>query len=370
MSVPLFDCRVDPARLEALDPLWRSGALAAGPAVGTLEMRLSARLNDRPVVATSDMTQALCLALRLAGVGAGDEVATLALNCMSSNSAIAMVGAKPVWVDVDPWTAVVDLDDLARCIGPRTRAVVIYHVAGHVANLAALRQLCDDAGLPLIEDANNALGAEWNGRPAGTFGDQAILSFYPNRQLNGIEGGAIVCRPQDADRARRLRRFGIDTARFRTADGEIDPMLDVPEIGISASLPHVNATLALQGCDDLDERIGKNRRNVAQLRDALADVTDLRFVEEVPGARSVFWVALVRSPRRDMIMARLKGSGIQCSRLHHRNDRYSGFYVAARELPGTDVMEREMFALPAGWWLSQDDLARIVDVVRTDAMGR
>ena len=370
MSIPLFDCRVDPARLAALDPLWRSGALAAGPAVAALETRLSARLDDRPVVATSDMTQALCLALRLAGVGVGDEVVTLALNCMSSNSAIAMVGATPVWVDVDPRTAVVDLDDLAACIGPRTRAVVIYHVAGHVGDLAALRRLCDDAGLPLIEDTNNALGAEWNGRPAGTFGDQAILSFYPNRQLNGIEGGAIVCRPQDVDRARRLRRFGINTARFRTPDGEIDPMLDVPEIGVSASLPHVNATLALKGCDDLDERIGLNRRNVTQLREALADVTDLRFVEELPGARGVFWVALVRSQRRDALMARLKASGVQCSRLHHRNDRYSGFDAASRDLPGTDVMEREMFALPAGWWLSQDDLARIVDVVRADAMGR
>lgn len=370
MSIPLFDCRVDPARLEALDPLWRSGALAAGPAVAALEARLSARLDDRAVVATSDMTQALCLSLRLAGVGPGDEVVTLALNCMSSNSAIAMVGATPVWVDVDPRTAVVNLDDLAACIGPRTRAVVIYHVAGHVGDLAALRQLCDDARLPLIEDANNALGAEWNGAPAGTFGDQAILSFYPNRQLNGIEGGAIVCHPQDADRARRLRRFGIDTARFRTADGEIDPMLDVPEIGVSASLPHVNATLALQGCQDLDERIGLNRRNVMQLREALADVTDLRFVEEMPGARGVFWVALMRSPRRDTLMARLKASGVQCSRLHHRNDRYTGFGAASRDLPGTDVMEREMFALPAGWWLSQDDLSRIVDVIRADAMGR
>lgn len=370
MSIPLFDCRVDPARLEALDPLWRSGALAAGPAVAALEARLSARLDDRAVVATSDMTQALCLSLRLAGVGPGDEVVTLALNCMSSNSAIAMVGATPVWVDVDPHTAVVNLDDLAACIGPRTRAVVIYHVAGHVGDLAALRQLCDDAELPLIEDANNALGAEWNGAPAGTFGDQAILSFYPNRQLNGIEGGAIVCHPQDADRARRLRRFGIDTARFRTADGEIDPMLDVPEIGVSASLPHVNATLALQGCHDLDERIGLNRRNVMQLREALADVTDLRFVEEMPGARGVFWVALTRSPRRDTLMARLKASGVQCSRLHHRNDRYTGFGAASRDLPGTDVMQREMFALPAGWWLSQDDLSRIVDVIRADAMGR
>lgn len=370
MSIPLFDCRVDPARLAALDPLWRSGALAAGPGVGALEARLSSRLNDRPVVATSDMTQSLCLALRLAGVGLGDEVVTLALNCMSSNSAIAMVGATPVWVDVDPRTAVVDLDDLAVCIGPKTRAVVIYHVAGHVGNLSALRQLCDDAGLPLIEDANNALGAEWNGQPAGVFGDQAILSFYPNRQLNGIEGGALVCRPEDADRARRLRRFGIDTARFRTPDGEIDPMLDVHEIGTSASLPHVNAVLALQGCDDLDERIGRNRQNARHLREALGDVDELQFIEEVEGARGVFWVALVRSPRRDALMAQLKASGIQCSRLHHRNDRYSGFNAVPRDLPGTDVMEREMFALPAGWWLSQDDLAQIVDVARASAMGR
>ncbi|MBB3880133.1 DegT/DnrJ/EryC1/StrS family aminotransferase [Sphingomonas pseudosanguinis] len=370
MSIPLFDCRVDSTRLAALDPLWHSGALAAGPGVGALEARLSNRFNGRPVVATSDMTQALCLALRLVGVGPGDEVVTLALNCMSSNSAIAMVGATPVWVDVDPRTAVVDLGDLAACIGPKTRAVVIYHVAGYVGDLAALRQLCDDASLPLIEDANNALGARWNGQPAGIFGDQAILSFYPNRQLNGIEGGALVCRPENETRARRLRRFGIDTVRFRTPDGEIDPLLDVPEIGVSASLSHVNAVLALQGCEDLDERVDRNRQNVRDIREALSGIGDFQFIEEVEGAHSVFWVALVRSPRRDALMGRLKASGIQCSRLHHRNDRYSGFNAVSRDLPGTDVMEREMFALPAGWWLSQDDLARIVDVVGADAKGR
>lgn len=369
MVIPLFDCHVDPSVSQVLDPIWRSGSLAAGSSVSALEARLGCFIGDRSAVAMSDMTQALCMALRLSGVGPGDEVLTLALNCMSSNSAIAMVGAIPVWVDVDPRTATVDLNDLAARIGPRTRAVVIYQVAGYVGDLDALRGLCDAAGLPLVEDANNALGAEWRGRRAGTFGDHAVFSFYANRQLNGIEGAALICSAEAAARARQLRRFGIDTARFRTPDGEIDPALDVPEIGVSSSLPNVNAALAVRAMDDLSERIKRNRANVARLRAALTDVADLRFVEEIDGANGVYWVALMRSTRREALMTGLKAQGVQCSRLHQRNDRYSGFGATARDLPGTDVLEREMFALPAGWWLSDDDVSRIVDVVRTSAMG-
>lgn len=370
MAIALFDCRVSPAARDALDPVWQTGALAAGPAVSELERRLAQLLDGRSVAAMSDMTQALAMALRLAGVKQGDEVATLALNCMSSNSAIAMLGATPVWVDVDPVTVTVDLNDLKAVIGPRTRAVAIYHVAGRVANLDALRRLCDEAGLPLIEDANNALGATWHGRPAGTFGTSAVFSFYANRQLNGIEGAALACDPDAAARVRTLRRFGIDVARFRTPDGEIDPALDVPEIGVPASLPNVNATLALCAMDDLSERLACNRDNAARLRDALHDVPDLRFVEELDGASGAHWVALVRSPRRDDWMPALKAKGIPCSRLHQRNDRYTGFGATARHLPGTDVLEREMFALPVGWWLSESDLTQIVQVVQTVAKER
>lgn len=368
MSVALFDCSLPDAVAGALEPVWRSGRLAAGPAVPALEERLSRYFGGRPVVAMSDMTGALAMALRLAGVGPGDEVVTLALNCMSSNSAIANVGAMPVWVDVDPETASVDLADLAACITKRTRAVVIYHLAGYVGDLDAVRALCDDAGLPLIEDANNALGAKWRGRRAGTFGDYAVFSFYANRQLNGIEGAALVCRDEEgAARARTLRRFGIDTARFRTADGEIDAALDVPEIGVAGSLSNVNATLAGIGLDDLDERLARNRANVAWLSAALADVPGMRVVAEREGARGVFWVALVRSAARDRLMADLKLGDVQCSKLHQRNDRYSGFGAAPRPLPGTGLLEREMLALPSGWWLRKQDLHRIADAVRAAA---
>lgn len=367
----LFDCSLDASVTDALDPVWQSGRLAAGPAVASLEARLGALLGDRPVVAMSDMTQALALALRLAGVGPGDEVITLAFNCMSSNTAIARVGAVPVWVDVDPDTASVDVDDVRASITPRTRAVVVYHVAGYVADLGALRALCDDAGLPLVEDANNALGAEWQGRPVGSVGDYAVFSFYANRQVNAIEGAALVCRDEDAAaRARRLRRFGIDATRFRDADGEIDAAVDVPEIGYAAALPNVNAALACRGLDDLSERIDRNRANVAYLAAALADQPSIRFVRQRAGANGVFWVALVRSARRDALLAGLKAAGVHCSKLHQRNDAYSGFGAQPRDLPGTSILEREMLALPSGWWLSADDLDLIVAAVQSVATTR
>lgn len=365
MAALLFDCRLDEAVTNALDPIWRSGRLAAGASVSSLEERLGSLVGGHPVVAMSDMTQALCVALRLAGVGPGDEVVTLALNCMSSNSAIALVGAEPVWVDVDPETASVDLEDLRACITARTRAVVVYHLAGYVGDIGAVRALCDEFGLPLVEDANNALGAEWRGKPVGGVGDYAVFSFYANRQLNGIEGAAIVCRDEEAaERARRLRRFGIDTARFRDANGEIDAAVDVPEIGYPASLPNINAALACQALNDLAERVDLNRANIAYLAAALADRQGVTFIRERDGARGVFWVALVRSAARDRLMAGLKAREVHCSKLHQRNDVYTGFNSRRRDLPGTTVLEREMLALPSGWWLSREDLDQIVEAVR------
>lgn len=366
MAALLFDCTIDPALVAGLDPIWASGRLAAGPAVPELESRISALVGGRPVVATSDMTQALATALRLAGAGPGDEVVTQALNCMSSNSAITMIGATPVWVDVDPDTASVDLDDLRACIGPRTRAVVIYHVAGYVGDLPALRRICDDAGVPLIEDGNNALGASAGNSPVGSVGDFAIFSFYANRQINAVEGGALVCRDEAAAaHARRLRRFGIEMASFRGPDGEIDPHADIPEIGYSASMSNLNAALACLQFECLSDRIERNRANAAYLGAALSGRPDLSFVREHAGTRGVFWVALVRSARRDALLADLKTRGVHASRLHQRNDVYSGFGARRRDLPGTTTLEHEMMALPCGWWLSPGDLDTIVEAVRS-----
>jgi dTDP-4-amino-4,6-dideoxygalactose transaminase len=331
--------------------------------VTQLEKAIEARFPGHHAVAVGDMTNALAMALRLAGVRQGDEVLSLAFNCMSSNSAITLAGAKAAWVDVNPATAAFDVDHARRCITARTRAVVVYHVSGYPADLAAIRRLCDDHDLPLIEDANNAFGASVRGQLVGTVGDLAVFSLYANRQINAVDGGIVLCaRADDAEHARRLRRFGIDTARFRDADGEIDPLLDVPEIGMSSSLNNVHATLGLGSLADVDTRIARARRNVALLTNMTRDLP-LTPIAPVNGAQPVYWTWLIRLNDRDTVMRSLKARGVQCSKLHYPNHHYTGFGVLVGDLPGTDILQRDMLAIPCGWWLDDVDITHIARTI-------
>lgn len=362
--VKLFECAVPASGLAAAETVLRQGAIAAGANVPALEQALSERLGSN-VVCMADMTHALALALHLGGVGVGDEVQTLAFNCMSSNSAITQVGARPVWVDIDARTGTLSLEDAARAVTARTKALVVYSLAGYPADAGALRRFCDERGLILIEDANNALGATLDGVQAGLVGDYAVLSFYPNRQLNGLEGAALICRrSEDAESARRLRRFGIDAPRFRDANGEIDPAIDIPEIGMSAAMSNINAAVALAHLASLDERLARNRVNVARLAGALSPDGPIRPIAPLDGAAPAYWVWLVACSDRDRLMAILKGRGVQCSKLHHPNDSYSGFGAESRPLPGTRTLQREMTALPCGWWLEDEDVSTIIDALR------
>jgi dTDP-4-amino-4,6-dideoxygalactose transaminase len=362
-SMALFDCRLPDTALSALDATFRAGQLAAGAAVTQLERAIETRFPGHHAVAVGDMTNALAMTLRLAGVRQGDEVLTLAFNCMSSNSAIILAGAKVAWVDVDPATAAFDVDHARSRITARTRAVVVYHVSGYPADLAAIRRLCDDHALPLIEDANNAFGASIADRTVGTVGDFAVFSLYANRQINAIDGGIVLCaRADHAEHARRLRRFGIDTARFRDADGEIDPLLDVSEIGMSSSLTNVHATLALGSLANVDARIARSRRNVALLTEATRDLP-LTPIAALGGAQPVYWTWLIRLADRDTVMRALKARGVQCSKLHFPNHHYTGFDVPAVALPGTDILQRNMLAIPCGWWLDEADIAHLARII-------
>lgn len=369
--VALFDCRLGPEAQAVLQPVLASGQLAAGPNVAGLEQDLAAYLGGGRVVALGDMTHALTLALQLAGIGPGDEVLTLAYNCLSSNTAIAQVGAVPVWVDIDPALACLSVADCEAARTPRTRAVIVYHVAGYPAPLEALRAFCDQHHLVLIEDANNALGARWNGRPVGLVGDFAVFSFYANRQVNGIEGAALVCPDEATAReAWRLRRFGIDMTTFRDPLGEINPASDVPRIGMSSPLSHVNATLARHQLRTLDERLARNRRHVAWLGQALAGVEGIDPIGWPEQADPAFWVWLVRCEQRDRVLAGLKRQGIQCAKLHQPNDVYTGFGSPRRPLVQTDRFMAGILALPCGWWLTEQDLASVADGVRRCADSR
>lgn len=364
-TIRLFQVNQFPQMEQAAIDVLRSGQIASGPKVPEFEQALGELIQRSHVVSTSDMTSALMLALRLAGVKSGDEVLTLAFSCLSSNSPIALVGARPVWIDIDPDTASVSVEDFRRALTPKTKAVTLYHVAGYPGPIQAIADICRERGITVIEDCNNALGAEQDGRPVGAIGDFAVYSFYPNRQINGIEGGALVCPDAaTADRARALRRFGINASTFRDQMGEINPESDVTEIGWSAGFSQLNAAVALANLPDVKARWRRTVTNARFLESVCRDIRGLRAITPLPGAEPAYWGFLVLAERRDDVLAGLKNCGVQASRMHYRNDGYSGFGAISRSLPGTDEFMRSVIALPCGWWLDQEQLDGMVESLR------
>jgi dTDP-4-amino-4,6-dideoxygalactose transaminase len=363
--IPLFGVVRDASGERDLLAAIHSGGIASGHYAEAFRTGFGAAIGNDKVVITSDMSSAISIALHLAGVTADSEVICSPFACMSTNAPVGLSGARIRWADLDPRTATVPVSEIARLITARTKAVLLYHVAGYPAPVAEIAALCREAHVALIEDCDNALGAEYGGRQVGSFGDFAVYSFYPNRQINGLEGGALACRrAEDYERACKLRRFGLDPARMRDRTGEIDPALDAPEIGWAATMSNAHSAYALPQLGNVEARLRKTRENVEQLRAALVGARHLEIVEALPGATPAYWVLLARTGGRDECLAALKGAGISASKLHQPTDVYSGFNAERRPLPGVRAFAETAFALPCGWWLDAADVGRIAATVR------
>lgn len=359
-DVSLFKAYGDVATEAAALAVLRSGQIASGPKVAEFQQALQPWLGLAHAVTTSDMSSAMLLALHLCGVSAGDEVLSPAYTCMSSAAPIANLGARPRWADVDAATGLLDPEALKTRITARTKACVVYHAAGYPAAMPEIAAACREHGIALIEDCNTALGARLQGRPVGAWGDAAVYSFYPNRQVNGIEGGAVAWRdPARAEAALRLRRFGIALAGFRDAIGEINPASDIATVGWSAAMNQLNSAVALAQLPGLGERLQATQTRARSLAQRLAGLPGLTVVEPRHGAEPAYWGLLVLAEQRDAVLADLKRQGVMASKLHHRIDTYSGFSADPTELPGTTAFFERVIALPCGHWLDEADLDRV-----------
>lgn len=358
--ISLFHAHGDAATEAAALAVLRSGQIASGPKVAEFQQALGAWTSPPGVVTTSDMSSAMMLALHLCGVRAGDEVLTPAYTCMSSAAPIHNLGARPRWVDVTAETGLVDPAALAGRFTPRTKACVVYHAAGYPAPMPEIAALCRARGVALIEDCNTAMGARLQGEGIGSWGDAAVYSFYPNRQINGIEGGAVAFREAHlAQEAQRLRRFGIALTGFRDGIGEINPASDIPAVGWSAAMSQLNSAVALAQLPGLAARLAATQANARALAQRLAGVDGLSVVQPGHQAEPVYWGLLVLAQQRDEVLGALKRQGVMASKLHHRLDTYSGFAAEPADLPGTAYFLEQVIALPCGHWLSPDDLDRI-----------
>ncbi|WP_448572395.1 DegT/DnrJ/EryC1/StrS family aminotransferase, partial [Trichothermofontia sp.] len=195
---------------QAVAAVLASGAYIGGPVVETFEQQFATYVGVSDCVACNSGTDALLLALRALDIGPGDEVITTPLSWVATANVIVRHGARPVFVDVDPNTRLIDLREVERAIGPRTRAIIPVDLAGMPVDRDQLRALAQAHGLRVIEDAAQSMGTRWNGHRIGSFGDLVCVSFHANKNITTAEGGCLVLNDEDeATRCERLRLQGV-----------------------------------------------------------------------------------------------------------------------------------------------------------------
>jgi dTDP-4-amino-4,6-dideoxygalactose transaminase len=254
--IPFARPEIDEDTIAAVSAVLRSGWITSGPQVQRFEAELSAYFGGRPVRAFTHATAALEVAVRLAGVGPGDEVIVPAMTFAASANVVALAGGRPVLVDVDLDSRNTDAARIEAAITPRTRAIMPVHFAGLPVDLEPIYALAARRGLRVIEDAAHAMGASSRGRRIGAQGDLVAFSFHPNKNMTTIEGGALSFRdPGELERAERLRFHGIRKLPGGT--------MDVIEHAGKSNLSDVSAAIGLAQLAKL-ERFNARRAALAR----------------------------------------------------------------------------------------------------------
>lgn len=365
-SIPLYNVMFAPGVLGDVQTLLASGAIASGPAVSRFEQLLGGYLGNPHVIGNSDISTALTLSLFQAGVRPGDEVIMSPLVCLATSCPARNLFANIRWCDVDPLTGNIAADRIGLAVGPRTRAIIVYHWAGNPADIMAIQAIARQHGLAVIEDAGEALGAEYQGRKIGATGsDYTVFSFYPNRHLTTLEGGAIACaRAEDADELRRLRRYGINNATFRDKIGEINPESDIATAGWNSYMSNLAGTVGIGQISILESNIRRWQENGLYYDRELAAVPGVTVLSRPANSLSAYWVYSFLSQNRDELLLRLREAGVGSSRVHIRNDVYSAFGPSTQSLPGVDYFSQHCLSIPCGPWVSAEDRSHIVEIVR------
>ncbi|WP_063727865.1 DegT/DnrJ/EryC1/StrS family aminotransferase [Streptomyces sp. RTd22] len=331
--------------LDAVDTVFSSGALVLGASVSGFESEFADYHGVRHCTGVDNGTNAVKLALEALGIGPGDEVITVSNTAAPTVVAIHGTGATPVFVDIRAEDFLMDTDQVAAAITPRTKALLPVHLYGQCVDMAPLEALAAEHGLALVEDCAQAHGARHHGRIAGSMGDTAAFSFYPTKVLGAYgDGGAVVTNSDEADAAlRRLRYYGMEKRYY---------VVQTP--GHNSRLDEVQAEILRRKLTRLDDYIAGRRAVARRYEEGLADLTGpggLQLPATTPGNEHVYYVYVVRHPQRDRIIERLKSEydislNISYPWPVHTMAGFEHLGYAKGSLPVTEALAGEIFSLP------------------------
>jgi len=364
-QIPLFKVHIPKEIIPALEETLFSGTITEGPKAQLFEKTFQEYINNPNTALLNSCTNAITLALRLAGVKNEDEVITTPMTCLATNVPILTLGAKPIWADINPDTGNINPKTIESLITPKTKAIICAHWAGMPSEVDKINVIAKKYGIKVIEDAAQALGAEYNNLKIGNHSDYVCFSFQAIKQLTTADGGAIACKTQeDYKRAVLLRWFGLSRTFKKT------PVFwdtDVIEPGYKMHMNDLNATMGLVQMKYIDGIIAKHIVNAQFLREKLKDMKGIELPKIPPNSKPCYWMFTIKldNPEsRKKFSEYLTEHGIGNSIAHERNDKYSIFKDFQKSLPGVDDFSDRMLNIPCGWWLTPENLDYIAKTCR------
>ena len=342
-----------------------SGWIGQGEKVELFEKAISDRIGNINVVALSAGTHGLHLALILAGVKEGDEVITTPLTCTAMNWPILMQRAKIVWADIKKNDLNIDPIDVAKKITSKTKAVMAVHWGGYPCDLFELRTITEDHKISFIEDAAHAFGAKYKTTVIGDciFSDFTMFSFQAIKHITCGDGGALVTAFHiDAERARKLRWFGIDREKI-CKDMRCEE--DVEEFGYMYHMNDIAATIGICNLKELDWILKRQTENADYYRKELKDRAGITLLENKSDRKSANWFFSMLIGNRNRFFDRMNyKKQIHVSRVHERNDKFTCTKEFKMDLPNLDEVADKIIAIPCGWWVGKEEREYIVESVK------
>jgi dTDP-4-amino-4,6-dideoxygalactose transaminase len=359
LSAPWIDERDEELVLEVL----RSGRLSLGPTGPRFEELFATTVGARYCAAVSSGTAGLHLCMRLAGVAPGDEVITSPYSFVASANCAMLEGATPVFADVDPHTFNLDPGAVEAAVTDRTKAVVAVDIFGYPCELDEFGAICERDGLVLVEDACEALGAEYKGRPLGSHGHAAVWAFYPNKQMTTGEGGAVTTASEDEWRLLvSLRNQG------RSDSGG---WLDHARFGYNYRLDDLSAALGIGQLERIEQILRARREVAARYTELLEGIEVEAPLADDPDHVRSWFVYVVKLPAdrdRERVIAGLTDRGVASARylpsIHLQAYMRERFGFREGMCPVSEDLSRRTFALPFHARLPVEDQEYVVDALR------
>lgn len=352
---------------EAVDRVLRSGMVAQGPEVAAFEQEFGAHFaSGRPTVAVNSGTAGQHLGLLAAGVGVGDEVIVPSFTFAATGNSVALTGATPVFADIEPDFFTLDPASVLRAITPNTKGIMPVHLYGHPFLVDQIEAIAADHGLEIYEDAAQAHGASWDGRPVGTIGEFAMFSLYPTKNMTSGEGGMVTCANETLARnVRLLRNQGME----KQYENEV--------IGFNARMTDIHAAIGRVQLTKVDAWTALRQRHASALNEGLSGQCGVTIPKVAEAAVHVYHQYTIRvdAAERDRIRQALNdehqiGTGVYYPIPNHRLPSLAK-YAPGLDLPETERAASEVLSLPVHPSLTEADLDRIihgvVSVVRAGA---